>query len=47
MLSLISVVDYEYSGFQIHESIYKQVISASLKKVIDSGFYVVSPKIGN
>lgn len=46
ILSMCTIDDYKYSGFQVNKSIYKQTISAQFGKFIDSGFYIVGSRLG-
>ena len=46
ILSMCTIDDYKYSGFQINQSIYKQTTSAQFSRFVDSSFYILGPKIG-
>jgi hypothetical protein len=41
------IEEFSYSGFKIHSSISHRVKKSSVKKVVDSRFYIFSEKVGN
>ena len=45
VLSLDSMDDYEFSGFEIEASIYKSCPKATFYRVIDSKLYIMSENI--